>query len=65
MHAQIIDHFFFFEANNVPTEQLKSQMFACACVYFGMPPHAGRAADPQLPNINPESIHLFSMKYVV
>ena len=44
---------------------LKSQMFSCVCVYFGPPPHAGKAADPQLPIINPESIHLFSVRFVI
>lgn len=44
---------------NVPPEQLKISN-VCVCVYFGMPTNAGSVADPLLPNINPESIHLFS-----
>lgn len=37
-------------------------MFVCvrACVYSGMPPNAGSVADPLLPYINPESIHLWA-----
>ena len=31
-----------------------------ACVYSGMPPNAGSVADPLLPYINPESIHLWA-----
>ena len=53
---------------NVPPEQLKNLRCLCvcvcvcvhACVYSGMPPNAGSVADPLLPYINPESIHLWA-----